>query len=97
MRSYYIQHEIPDNHHGCKGGIAGDDEFEVEIGSSCNFSFEMIALCTLHDEIIEFLTSSDNPLAKIIIDLYQSEIKSMDDDSRPNGTFGAPNKESTSA
>mgnify|MGYP003148184218 CR=1 FL=1 len=96
MRSYYIEHGIPDDHHGCKGGIAGDGEYEVEIGSTCNFSFEMIALCTLHDEIIEILTTSENPLAVMVADRYAQEIRQMEADARAAEPITL-RKESTSA
>ena len=58
MRGYYLTTR---SESGCRGGVGDahlDSEYELEIGHQCNASPEMIALCVLHDEVIEALKLS---------------------------------------
>jgi hypothetical protein len=83
MRSGYIEPERTYTkkgdlvRKGCsRGGIGyGEhDDYEVEIGQSCNFSFEMFALCCMHDEIIEFLQKSDDHIGRLLFSEYRRQI-----------------------
>ena len=62
---------------GCRGGIGSNceyhDDYEVEIGRNCNFSFEMFALCCMHDEIVEFLKSSESHIGRLLYSTYLSQ------------------------
>ena len=75
MRSGYIEPERTYTkkgdlvRKGCsRGGIAhGEaDDYEVEIGQTCNFSFQMFALCCMHDELIEYLKKSDDHIGQLL-------------------------------
>ena len=68
MRSHYFKTKNDDNG-GCRGGIRSNDgeEYEVEIGSQCYCSGEMMALMIHYDEIMEYLELSNSPLAKMIL------------------------------
>ena len=83
MRSYYL-HSRYDKDHQCDGmrggvaisdvvGIMGD-EYELEIGNNANASPEMIALCCMHDEIIEFLELSPTVLSEALLDMYNDKM-----------------------
>jgi hypothetical protein len=58
---------------GQRGGVAGDYNYELEIGHNSLVSEEMLALCVLYDEVMSFLqtaaTSPDanNPVATAIV------------------------------
>ncbi len=64
---------------GCRGGIGSNceyhEDYEVEIGRNCNFSFEMYALCCMHDEIVEFLKSSESHIGRLLYQTYLSQQK----------------------
>jgi hypothetical protein len=49
-------------------------EYELEIGNYKNASPEMLALCSLIDEIIEFLKLSPSPLAELILAKYKEQV-----------------------
>ena len=80
MRTYYL-HSRYDKDHGCRGGVAisdvvgiMSDEYELEIGNNANASPEMIALCCMHDEIIEFLELSPTVLSEALLDMYNDKM-----------------------
>jgi len=79
MRSYYL-HPRYDRDHGCRGGVshgydrASGEEYELEIGNNANASAEMIALCCLHDEILEFLEVSPSMLSEVLMTMYWRKV-----------------------
>ena len=84
MRSGYIEPERTYTKKGdlvrkgtCRGGIGHEacDDYEVEIGQSCQFSFEMFALCCMHDEIIEYLQKSNDHIGHLLFSEYRRQIK----------------------
>ena len=78
-RTYWNDGTIITSGGGCRGGIGSNceyhEDYEVEIGRNCNFSFEMFALCTMHDEIVEFLKGSDSHIGRLIYSNYQLQKK----------------------
>ena len=84
MRAYYL-HSRYDKDHGCRGGVGtqdvvgiGSDEYELEIGNNANASSEMIALCCLQDEILEFLAVSPSILSEVLLAMYYDKIREID-------------------
>ena len=78
-RGYWKDGTIISSGGGCRGGIGSKDDYhddyEVEIGRNCNFSFEMFALCCMHDEIVEFLKSSESHIGRLLYQTYLSQQK----------------------
>jgi len=59
---------------GQRGGVGSGDpsgDYELEIGVDSHASPELMALCQIHDEIIEYLDLSRAPLAKLILQEYR--------------------------
>ena len=84
MRAYYL-HSRYDKNHGCRGGVGtrdvvgiGSDEYELEIGNNANASSEMVALCCLHDEILEFLAVTPSILGEVLLTMYYDKIREID-------------------
>ena len=79
MRSYYL-HPRYDRDHGMRGGVGHgyetgfDREYELEIGNNANASSEMIALCCLQDEILEFLEVSPSILSDVLLTMYSQKV-----------------------
>lgn len=77
MRGAYLHKGSPDNK-GCRGGVgSGDGDYDLEIGNSCNAKVEMVAMCTLMDEIKEFLLISNSPIAGLIARAWDAETKRL--------------------
>lgn len=81
MREVFLKDKIQGTDTSRRGGVSssscgpmGITENEIEIGNDCNASIEMLALCALIDEIVEYLKLSDSSLAKLILHKYLSEI-----------------------
>ena len=74
MRYVYLQQSTDSN--GCRGGVSirAGGEYELEVGNHKNASLEMLALCSLIDEIIEFLKLSPSPLAELILAKYKEQV-----------------------
>jgi len=83
MRSYYL-HPRYDRDHGMRGGVGtrdgfgSTDEYELEIGNNANASSEMIALCCLHDELLEFLAVTPSALGEVLLTMYRQKIVEID-------------------
>jgi len=84
MRTYYL-HPRYDRDHGMRGGVNYEDvvgtlsdEYELEIGNNANASPELIALCCLHDEILEFLEVTPSMLGDVLLDMYHQKIVEID-------------------
>ena len=76
MRGYYLKRE---SESGCRGGVGSDNtDYELEIGSNCNASPEMLALCVMADEITEFLKGSDSHIARLIYAEYLRAVERLD-------------------
>jgi len=58
--------------HGYETGF--DREYELEIGNNANASSEMIALCCLQDEILEFLEVSPSILSDVLLTMYSQKV-----------------------
>jgi len=45
----------------CRGGVADEDGefYAMEIGENCNAHWDLMAVCILHDEILELIESID--------------------------------------
>ncbi len=76
MRAAYLRSkQLNKGLGGQRGGVSdGDlvhDGYELEIGVDSHASPEMLALCQIHDEILEFLDLSRSPLAKLILQEYR--------------------------
>jgi len=84
MRSYYLR-STQSTDSGCRGGVGDSygDDYALEIGHRCNADVELMATVILHDEIMEFLTLCNSPLANLVLskhkDLQESLIKQQID------------------
>lgn len=78
MRSAYLN---PSNHDyvgGCRGGVGGfEGEYALEISQQCNADPKMLALCTLIDELDEFLKISPSPLAAMLRQKWNAETQRL--------------------
>ena len=79
MRGYYL-HPRYDKNHGMRGGVGyghndgfGDD-YELEIGNNANASAEMIAICCVQDEILEYLATSPSILSNVLLTMYHQKV-----------------------
>ena len=78
---------------GCRGGIGGNnhhyggDDYEVEVGHSCNFSMEMFAFCCMYDEIMEVLktSSKDSAVAALVLNKLYDTRKYYEADYKKRG------------
>ena len=84
MRGYYL-HPRYDKKHGMRGGVgyghdAGGylDSYELEIGNNANASAEMIAICCLQDEILEFLAVTPSALGEVLLTMYRQKVREID-------------------
>ena len=83
MRGYYL-HTRHDNDHGMRGGVGHgydtgfSNEYELEIGNNANASPELIALCCLHDEILEFLAVTPSLLGDALLAMYHKEVEKIE-------------------
>ena len=83
MRDYYL-HPRYDRDHGMRGGVGHgyetgfDREYELEIGNNANASSEMIALCCLHDELLEFLAVTPSALGEVLLTTYRQKVVEID-------------------
>ena len=80
MRGYYL-HPRYDRDHGMRGGVgyghdAGGylDSYELEIGNNANASAEMIAICCVQDEILEYLATSPSILSNVLLEMYHQKV-----------------------
>jgi hypothetical protein len=79
MRDYYL-HARYDRDHGMRGGVGHGydrgmgEEYELEIGNNANASPEMIALCCLQDEIMEFLEASPSALSDLLLTMHSQKM-----------------------
>lgn len=95
MRSYYLKPTDIGNG-GCRGGVGSnrpDGDYELEIGNDLNASSEMVALCVLHDEIIEFLAKSDSPMGQLIHLTYKQKVEEIENGLRERYKRTAPDKQ----
>ena len=83
MRGYYL-HTRYDNDHGMRGGVGHgydtgfSNEYELEIGNNANASAEMIAICCLQDEILEFLAVTPSALGEVLLTTYRQKVREID-------------------
>ena len=84
MRDYYL-HPRYDRDHGMRGGVghgyetsAAAHEYELEIGNNANASSEMIAICCLQDEILEFLAVTPSLLGDALLAMYHKEVEKIE-------------------
>ena len=80
MRDYYL-HPRYDRDHGMRGGVghhyetsAAAHEYELEIGNNANASAEMIAICCVQDEILEYLATSPSILSNVLLTMYHQKV-----------------------
>lgn len=69
-RAYIRSKQLNDGFRGQRGGVGSDchgDDYELEVGIESHASPEMLALCQLYDEIMEYLELSRAPLAKLLL------------------------------
>jgi len=81
MRSAYLM-AANDKSGGSRGGVGGSDRFgdsdyELEVGQDQYASPAMLALCTLIDEITEYLQNS-TPIGRLIYDAWKLERTRLD-------------------
>ena len=91
MRGYYL-HPRYDKNHGMRGGVGyshndgfGDD-FELEIGNNANASAEMIAICCVQDEILEFLAVTPSVLGDVLLTMYHQQVAEINQRYEDNET-----------
>ena len=84
MRDYYL-HPRYDRDHGMRGGVghgyetsAAAHEYELEIGNNANASSEMLAICCLQDEILEFLAVTPSALGEVLLTMYRQKVVEID-------------------
>ena len=83
MRDYYL-HPRYDRDHGMRGGVGTRDGFgstddsELEIGNNANASSEMLAICCLQDEILEFLAVTPSALGEVLLTMYRQKVVEID-------------------
>ena len=83
MRDYYLNPRY-DRDHGMRGGVGhghdygNGDDFELEIGNNANASSEMIAICCLQDEILEFLAVTPSALGEVLLTMYHQKVAEID-------------------
>jgi len=83
MRSYYL-HPRYDRDHGMRGGVGtrdgfgSTDDYELEIGNNANASPEMIAICCLHDELLEFLAVTPSALGEVLLTTYRQKVAEIE-------------------
>ena len=76
MRSAYLRKS--DDVGGCRGGVGGSyEDYALEIGQHCNADPEMIALCTLIDEVKEHLESNSSSIGRMILQKWNEETKRL--------------------
>lgn len=65
---------------GCRGGVSSADgeEYELEIGADKNASPEMMALCALIDEVVEFIKFSPSPIGQMIYLQYRKQLNELE-------------------
>lgn len=79
MRGSYLH--STDGAGGCRGGVgSGDGDWELEVGSQCQASPEMMALCTLIDEVRELLENNAGHLGKMVLRKWLDEAKRLRDE-----------------
>jgi|TARA_R110000765_G_scaffold398788_1_gene493244 hypothetical protein len=79
MRGFYL-HPANDTNRGCRGGVGysnGAEDYELEVGVNCTASSELIAICVLKDEILEFLAMQDSNVAKLILATYHQKVEEI--------------------
>ena len=89
MRGYYLNSTSTS---GCRGGVGysykndyGGEEYELEIGHQCNASPQMIAMCVLHDEVLEILRFKDSScgaLSGMVLSKYHKLVNEIEDNLR---------------
>ena len=91
MRAAYLRpKDLNKERGGQRGGVGNadhDGEFELEVGFESHASVELLALCQLHDEILELLRTSRSHLAAMLLCSYQEGIRKLNqqlDDARRN-------------
>ena len=83
MRDYYL-HPRYDRDHGMRGGVGArdgfgsTDDFELEIGNNANASPKMIAICCLHDELLEFLAVTPSALGEVLLTTYRQKVREIE-------------------
>lgn len=73
MRGVYLRNSR-DRDSGCRGGVSAADsaEYELEIGQQCNADTRMLALCTLVDELWEYLPTS-GAIGRLLYDSWKQK------------------------
>jgi len=78
MRGWYLR-SSDEVMGGCRGGVGSkNDDYDLEIGQSCNADPDMIALCVLVDEVLTYLKKSDCPIAQLLYDKHRQVSASID-------------------
>lgn len=76
MRSAYLKQA--DDVGGCRGGVGSNfEDYALEIGKNCYADPEMLALCTVMDEIKEFLETSPSYIGRMILQQWKEETKRL--------------------
>lgn len=85
MRGVYIRKSNPDNRGGSRGGVGSlyseygsGMDYALEIGNGQNADCEMLALCSLVDEVRELLELSNSPLAKLVLKEWKATTKKLE-------------------
>lgn len=81
MRGHYLSPSDYLDRGGCRGGIGGGDGhegYELEIGTQCYCSAEMMAFAIHYDEIMEYL-ALQKPESAIAAMIYRSILKATQD------------------
>ena len=63
---------------GTRDGFGSTDDYELEIGNNANASPEMIAICCLHDELLEFLAVTPSALGEVLLAMYHKEVEKIE-------------------
>lgn len=65
---------------GSRGGVQSTYEsgdYELEVGSSQHASVEMIAFCSMIDEILEHLQHNPSAIGHLLLDTYKKKVEEL--------------------
>lgn len=85
MRGVYLRKSDSSRNGGSRGGVGGlyseyssGMDYALEIGNGQNADCEMLALCSLVDEVRELLKVSHSPLAQLVLKEWQATTKKLE-------------------
>lgn len=85
MRGVYLRKSDESRNGGCRGGVGSGNEYgdyALEIGNGKNADCEMLALCSMIDEIREYFELCHSPLAYMILREWKETTKKLQETSQ---------------